>query len=54
MRQRAYRVSPQKQIIVMENIQKMLQKGVIEASSSAWASPAVLVPKKDGTFRFLR
>ena len=33
-------------------IQEMLQKRVIEPSSSPWVSPIVLVKKKDGTTRF--
>ena len=32
--------------------QEMLQKGVIEPSSSPWVSPIVLVKKKDGTTHF--
>ena len=33
-------------------IQDMLQKDVIQPSSSSWASPVVLVQKKDGSYRF--
>ena len=37
---------------VKEEIEKMMNKGIIEPSTSAWASPIVLVRKKDGSIRF--
>lgn len=52
VRRRAYRVSPEKQAVIEEQIQKMLKNDVIEASASPWASPVVLTPRKDGTPRF--
>lgn len=33
-------------------VQEMLDQGVVQPSSSPWASPVVLVRKKDGTMRF--
>lgn len=41
-----------KRDIEKQEIEKMLEKGVIEPSNSPWASPIVLVAKKDGTTRF--
>ncbi len=41
-----------KQKIEKEEVQKMLDRGVIEPCQSSWASPVVLVTKKDGTTRF--
>ena len=34
-------------------IDDMLQKDIIQPSSSPWASPIILVPKKDGSLQFL-
>merc|ERR1712044_80222 len=35
-----------------KEVQKMLKDGVIETSNSPWASPVVLVRKKDNTLRY--
>ena len=37
--------------LVHKEVQEMLDAGIIEPSSSEWASPIVLVNKKDGTLR---
>ena len=41
-----------KRAIEKQEIETMLDRGVIEQSSSPWASPIVLVTKKDGSCRF--
>ncbi len=55
--QRPVRLPPRrlpiaKQEIQREEVQKILDRGVIEPCQSSWASPVVLVTKKDGTTRF--
>ena len=47
-----YRAGHRARGIEKAEIGRMLQEGVIEPASSEWASPVVLVPKKDGTLRF--
>ena len=41
-----------KQAIIDENLDEMLENGVIEPSNSPWSSPVVLANKKDGSARF--
>ena len=43
---------PQRRDNVRQLIGEMLEKGVVERSISPWASPIVLVRKRDGTMRF--
>ena len=50
--QRPYRLPLSKKAIVDQELDKMLEEGIIEPSSSPWASPLTLVPKKDGSIRF--
>lgn len=52
IRQRYYPLSPAKLKILNEEIDKMLEAGVIRPSRSPWASPVVMVTKKDGSVRF--
>lgn len=52
IRQRDYRRGPAQEKIIREEVEKMLHNGVIQKSSSPWASPVVLVKKKDGKIRF--
>ena len=52
VRQPVRRVSPHRRKEVQKLLQEMLEKRVIEPSTSSWASPIVLVQKKDGSVRF--
>ena len=52
IKQRAYRVSPKEGLIIKEQVEAMLAKGVIRPANSPWSSPVVLVVKKNGSIRF--
>ena len=52
IRQPFRRIPPAKKEEVTKLLQGMLSKGIIQPSSSPWASPVVLVRKKDGSTRF--
>ena len=49
IRQRAIRRSPASEAIVEEEISKLVEKGLLIPSKSPWASPVLIVKKKDGT-----
>lgn len=50
--QAPYRVSHAEREIIRQQVSEMLTNGVIRESRSAYASPVVLVKKKDNTWRF--
>lgn len=52
VRQHPYRVSPKEREAIKNQVDEMLGDDVIQPSQSAWASPVVLVRKKDNTLRF--
>ena len=47
----SYRIPHARRKILESEIDGMLRAGLIEASTSPWCSPMLLVPKSDGTFR---
>lgn len=52
IKQRYYPISPAMQKIVNQELDKMLEQGIVERSNSPWSSPILLIPKRDGTYRF--
>ena len=49
IKQQPYRTPVIKRDKIAELIKNMQQQGIVQPSSSPWASPVVLVPKKDGS-----
>ena len=47
-----YRVHPKKSEQIRKELDLMIKMGVIEESSSPWASPVVLIPKRMVLFVF--
>lgn len=52
IRQRYYRMSPEKQKILVDQLDEMLKDDVVEPCESPWSSPVLLTPKKNGELRF--
>ena len=52
IRQRPYRIPYSRRELVKRELDEMMAAGVIQPSTSPWASPIVLVEKKDGGVRF--
>ena len=51
-KERYWRIPPQEFEEVRNHLKEMLKVGAIRKSVSPWASPVVLVRKKDGSLRF--
>ena len=49
--QQPYQVAVARRDVLKKELDKMLEQGVIRASTSPWASPLVLVDKRDGGIR---
>lgn len=52
IKQRFYPISPALQKHVCAELDDMLEKGVVEPSTSGWSSPIVMVRKPDNSYRF--
>ena len=52
IKQRYYRLPPTKLDALNKEVDRMLELGVIEPAISPWNSPVLMIPKKDGTYRF--
>ena len=48
-----HRINPQRMEVLSKETDSLLEKGIISHSRSPWAAPALLVPKTDGSWRFV-
>lgn len=48
IKQPGYRLSPAKAQTILDTVETLLKRGLINEFNSAWSSPVVLVPKHDG------
>jgi len=52
IKRQPYRCSPQGHAFIEEEVQRMLEAGIVRPSDSPWCFPVVLVTKKNGKTRF--
>ncbi|UYV80156.1 hypothetical protein LAZ67_18001842, partial [Cordylochernes scorpioides] len=52
IKHKPYRVSAKERTIIKDQIDEMLEEGIIRQSSSPWSFPVILVKKRDGKYRF--
>ena len=53
IKQHPYRLNPIKLEHLRDEVKYMLDNDIIEPSTSGWSSPCILVPKPDGSYRFV-
>ena len=51
VKQHPYRLNPEKQKYLQDEVKYLLDNDFIEPSNSDWSSPCILVPKPDGSYR---
>ena len=51
IKQRGRQLSPKELVVIKEEVQTLLTRGIIQESKSPWANRIVMVPKKDGATR---
>jgi hypothetical protein len=52
IKQAPYRIPYKMKQVTNQKIEELLNANLIEVSNSPWSSPTILVPKRDGSWRF--
>ena len=50
--QHPYRKSERERLAIKQEIEKMLKAKIIQPSNSPWSAPVLMIPKKNGEYRF--